>query len=257
MRNFKAVLEYEGTDFHGFCVQPGFRTVQGALEEALRQILCESIKVTGASRTDSGVHACGQVINFRTESRLGPPELRRALRATLPSDILVLDVEEVPIDFDSRRDAKNKEYVYYIYNGDDLRQALRRYVWRVGYALDIKSMKEAAKELVGKIDFSSFAVSDDSRDSTNFVRTLFNAEVEEKDFTIPFAGQGSIKLLRMLFVGDGFLYKMVRSVVGTLVDVGRGRISVGRFREIIAARRRSEASATAPPQGLHLMKVEY
>ncbi|MCX5726149.1 MAG: tRNA pseudouridine(38-40) synthase TruA [Candidatus Saganbacteria bacterium] len=245
MRNFKAVLEYEGTD------------VQGSIEEALRQILCESIKVTGASRTDSGVHACGQVINFRTESRLGPVELRHALSATLPGDILVLDVEEVPIDFDSRRDAKSKEYVYYIFNGDDPRLVLRRYVWRVGHPLNIKSMKEAAKELIGKIDFSSFAVSDDSRHSTNFVRTLFNAEIEERDFTIPFAGDASFKLLRMLFVGDGFLYKMVRSIVGTLVDVGGGRISKERFREIILAMRRSEASATAPPQGLHLMKVEY
>ena len=258
MRNIKALLEYEGTGFNGFCIQPGPRTVQGEFEEALKKITGETIRVTPASRTDSGVHAWGQVVNFKTECAIETIELKQALNANLSSDIDVLEVSEVPLAFNARKDAKSKEYIYYIYNSRDIRVALRRYVWAIGHTLDLKEMSEAAKCLLGEKDFSSFANADDARSSNNFVRTLYSAEVEEKDFVLPFLSPCEKEtLLGLRFKGNGFLYKMVRSIVGTLVDVGVGKISVSRFKKIIEAKNRVMASVTAPAQGLHLLRVEY
>jgi len=244
MRNIKLLLEYEGTNYLGWQRQPQGMTIQQALEEAIQRITGVMSSVTGASRTDAGVHARGQVANFRTESSLPVERLQGALNALLPRDIVVLSAEEVPGDFDARFAARCKVYHYTIWN-HRVRPALERnFCWHVRWPLEVKRMQEAADLLVGRHDFAAFQSA--NAQSAGTVRTVSRAEWGQSGSRLTFAIEA-----------DGFLYNMVRAVVGTLVDVGRGRWTVEEFAQALRSRDRRRSGRTAPPQGLCLMAVRY
>ena len=245
MGNFRLVLEYDGTGFEGWQSQPeGHRTVQGCLHEAVEKVTASSASVMGSGRTDTGVHAAAQVANVRVETRLGPEELQRALNATLPRDVAVLQVEAASEGFDARRDALSKRYGYRLFTGA-VRSPLReRRAWWVPGPLDLDAMARAAGSLEGRHDFASFQAAGSSVRST--VRALAPVELEPDGDD-----------LRLGFEADGFLRYMVRNLVGTLVEVGRGRLAADAVGDILAARDRARAPATAPARGLTLESVRY
>lgn len=245
MRNIKLLIEYEGTDFHGWQKQPDQRTVQGVIEEVLEKLLGHRVRLIGASRTDSGVHALGQVANFKTTSKFPVLELKRALNALLPEDVAVLEVKEVPLDFHARFWAKSKVYEYKIFQRETRSPFVRRHYWHLPEELDLERMEKCCRLILGAHDFSSFRLS--GSDSKNPVREMLKAEVQRR----------TSQELVFVFEATGFLRGMVRSLVGTLVDVGRGKLTPEQFKEILYARDRSKASPTAPPQGLYLVEVKY
>jgi len=244
---FRITLEYDGTDFSGWQLQPeGQRTIQGCLARALERICGQPVQVTGSGRTDSGVHAEGQVASARFDTHLGAAELRDALNGNLPRDLAVTSVEVVADEFDPRRSATSKLYRYCIWNGP-IRSPLRaRYSTWVPQRLDLDAMRRAAGPLVGEHDFASFQAA-----GSNVVgdkrRRLLRLEVEGDP-----GGEVSIDV-----EGSGFLRYMVRNIVGTLVEVGQGRRPAEAISEILAARDRSRAGRTAPPEGLMLVRVDY
>jgi tRNA pseudouridine38-40 synthase len=251
---FKLTLAYDGADFSGWQWQPGRRTVQEEFERAWREITGETVRVTASGRTDAGVHAAGQVVGVESATRLSPDELIGGLNAKLPPDAAVRSIELAPDGFHATTDAKRKRYRYTIYNDRRRPVFWRRYTWHVPQALDAEAMHRAAQSLVGTHDFVSFQSAGSEREST--VRTIFAAEA-----TAAGAGQGgaseSDALIHIEVEGDGFLYNMVRSIAGTLVEVGRGRQSEHWIAEVIAARDRTAAGQTAPSQGLTLLHVIY
>lgn len=279
MPTLKLTLAYDGTDFAGWQVQPGLRTVQGALEDAIAQIAGQPVRVAGASRTDAGVHALGQVATFSVETRLSAEVLARALNAKLPQDVAVLAAEEAPEGFHPTRDATRKRYCYAIHDGPVRDVFCRRYAWQVFDRLDAEAMHRAAQALVGKHDFVSFQSAGSPREDT--VRTIFELAVERgragqggppgdphnlhlagglarripAETSHGGAGQGD--LITVEVEGDGFLYNMVRAIVGTLADVGRGKRPETWPADVLAARNRAAAGRTAPPEGLFLMWVRY
>ena len=260
MRHLKLIVEYDGTLFSGWARQPGKRTVQGCLESALSEVTGERVRVGSASRTDAGVHAEGQVVSFKTESKIPVLKLSEVLVPELPEDILVRSAEEVGADFDARRSARCKVYSYMIVNGARANPVARRYVWCVPGHLDIRAMKKAAAGLVGRKDFTSFALTDKRRKLGDPFREIFSIRVRSGKLSEFFGRLGENcggKAIRLEFRGDGFLYKMVRSLVGTMVDVGRGRLGAADIRSILASRKRSAAGRTAPAKGLTLVRVEY
>lgn len=244
MRNIKLTLEYEGTHYLGWQRQPQGMTVQQAVEDAVEKITGVHVCVTGASRTDAGVHARGQSANFRTESTLTPERIRGALNALLPRDIVVLESREVPPDFDSRFSAKSKTYHYALWTSN-VRPAIRRnFCWHVRWATDVDAMREAAAALIGRKDFLAFQAANAASETT--VRTVKRAEWLQDGHELTF-----------VIEADAFLYNMVRIIVGTLTEVGRGKLTPQQFREIIDTRDRTQAGRTAPPSGLCLMEVYY
>ncbi len=240
MRNFKVVLEYDGTDFRGWQIQPDERTVQGELSRAIAETTGETRKVTGAGRTDAGVHAAAQVASFASETRLSPVVLRRAFNARLPVDIRVRSVEEAPGGFNARFDATSRTYHYiFITRATAL---WRNYYHLVTAALDVPAMRRALAELRGEHDFTTFAASgDDSRTKRCVVS---KAELIE---TPP--------LLAIEITADHFLRHMVRSLAGTALEIGRGK--PWNMTEIVAARDPAAAGPTLPPHALYLMHVRY
>lgn len=258
MRKIKLIVDYDGTAFKGFGRQKSERTVQGSLEAAISSLTHENVRVSGASRTDSGVHAHGQVVTFETPSRIPAERFSRALRAFLPADLVVKSCEEVPKGFDPRRRAKRKLYAYTIAMGEVVPAAVSRYVWHVRSKLDLKVMRKAAKALVGKHDFSSFAATGkEKRYPVKKLQSIKFASGRLSDFFGVLSGGVKTKTLRIEFVGDAFLHKMVRNIAGTLVDVGIGRIDPGSVTKILKARRRSAAGRTAPASGLTLMRIDF
>lgn len=253
MRNVKLTLCYDGTNFNGYELQPGKRTVRAELEGALHKLFQEKTKLVSASRTDAGVHALSQVVNFPLNNNIQPNKLVPALNSVLPEDIRVITAEAVNPEFNSRFGAKKKEYEYLIYNGRDCPPHLRVITWLVKPNLNLAAMKQAAKLLVGKQDFASFCAA--HSDDTNFVRTLYKVEVRQKQIII--WDSYKLSVISYKFIGNGFLYKMVRNMVGTLVEVGLGRTSVEQFKGILEARDRRQAGRTAPGQGLCLVRVNY
>jgi tRNA pseudouridine38-40 synthase len=248
MTNFKLTVAYEGTDFCGWQVQPGLRTVQAAVEKAWQEITGEQVRVTSTSRTDSGVHAHGQVVGVETATQVPANKLLTGMNAKLPEDILVLSVEDAPTGFHATYDSLGKRYRYQLHN--DRRRPLfeRPYVWHVPQPLDVEAMHRAAQTLVGKHDFVSFQSAGSDREST--VRTLSAVQV------LP--GQGKDGAQVWIEVeGDGFLYKMVRIIVGSLVAIGLGRQPESWLAEVLAAHDRDVAGQTAPPEGLFLLFVNY
>jgi tRNA pseudouridine38-40 synthase len=244
MRNFKLTLSYDGTDFSGWQTQPGQRTVQETLEQAIGKLNGEPIRVNASGRTDAGVHALGQVANFFSTTSLAPAVLLRAINAHLPHDVSVLAVEDVPPEFDANRHAVRKLYRYVIHDGDVPSPFLRCYACHSRRKLDAAAMARAATALCGKHDFRCFETEWPNRVSS--VRTITHLAVNRfGDY------------LWLDVEADGFLYNMVRAIAGTLMNVGRGYWPEPQVAEILAAGDRTLAGPTAPPQGLFLVRVTY
>jgi len=281
MHNIKLTLAYDGTDFHGWQIQRGQPTVQGMLAEVLRKITQEKITVYGAGRTDAGVHALGQVAHFKTQSALTPAEFRRALNALLPPTIRVPAAEEVGPDFHARWQALAKTYHYRIFRGGVVPPSEWRYVLHYPYPLDVAAMAEAARLFEGEHDFTSFAASsgseDDDRERTA-VRAVYRSEllscasskigsqggirpdaVGRPDIARGGAGPLASETEELVYMvrGRSFLRYMVRKIVGTLLDVGRGKLGVADIPRLFELRDRSRSGPTVPPQGLYLVSVEY
>ncbi|MBI3840245.1 MAG: tRNA pseudouridine(38-40) synthase TruA [Planctomycetia bacterium] len=248
MRTFKLTLAYDGSNYSGWQIQPGRITLQETLERALANITGEAIRVTASGRTDAGVHALGQVASFRSETHLSPEVLEKALNAELPHDMAVLSAVEARAGFHATGDAVKKRYRYVVHDGPIRDVFERRYQWHYRSRLDEAAMHRAAQGLRGTHDFSSFETHGSKRDSS--IRTIFDIAVAR--------GRGEkIDCLTIEIEADGFLYNMVRTIVGTLVEVGRGTQSHEWPSQVLAACDRQAAGQTAPPQGLFLMRVEY
>lgn len=242
MRRLKCIIQYDGTNYSGYQVQPNGLTIQEVLEKTLERMHKHPVKVIGSGRTDARVHAQGQVIHFDTELSIAPENMVRALNTLLPGDIRVRSCEEAAPDFQARYDVSGKEYRYFVRRSED---AFRRnYAVAVPYKLDIGRIREALRHVVGTHDFSSFCVAKTETD--NRVRTIHEAELIE---------QGDELVFR--FRGSGFLYNQVRILVGTMLDIGRGRFSPDDVPLMLAAKDRSAAGVTAPPHGLYLWEVFY
>ena len=244
MRNLKITLAYDGAAFHGWQFQPGIRTVQETVERSLGKILGHGVSIVAAGRTDSGVHALGQVINFRTASRIPEAGLLRALNDAFPPDLSAMEVCQVPDDFNARYLAKTKRYVYVIDESEILSPLLSRYVLQLPGMLDIAAMEQAAHLLTGEHDFSSFMGAGSSVKTT--VRRILDFHIQARRPRVYFSIQGS-----------GFLRHMVRNIVGTLIPVGQGSLAPHDVGRILALRDRTQAGPTAPPQGLYLVEVGY
>ena len=251
MRYFKLTIAYDGTDFHGWQIQANKPTVQGEIVSVLRRLTQENVQLLGAGRTDAGVHALGQVGSFRTQSPLSALEFQRALNALLPSSIRIVDVEETGPDFSARWSAKGKIYRYRMYRGKVVPPFLWRYVLHYPFPLDEAVMKDAAARFVGLHDFTSFAASTGSEDDDkerNMQREIFATELkrtedgEELWFTVH---------------GRSFLRYMVRKMVGTLLEVGRGKLKPEDIDRLYEIKDRSKSGPTVPPQGLFMVKVDH
>jgi tRNA pseudouridine38-40 synthase len=244
MRNIKLTLCYDGTDFHGWQRQPGLRTVQDVVEAAIESLTQVRSTVTASGRTDSGVHALGQVAHFFTASRHPPEVIQKALNALLPRDLRVLDVDEVPHSFHATLDARSKRYRYVIDNTPIASPFHLRHSWHVFHRLDVETMCRAGKTLLGRHDFRSFET--DWPNRTSSVRTIFDLGVSRADHIV------SIEV-----EADGFLYNMVRAIAGTLMLVGCGKRPESWVGQVLDAESRVAAGPTAPPQGLFLVEVRY
>lgn len=253
MRNLKLILAYDGSDFCGFAPQPGRRSVFSELKAAIEKLLKRKIKITGASRTDSGVHTLGQVISFKSKIRIPKSKLPLALNNLLPEDIRVMQVQLVGSKFNARFSAKSKEYEYLIYNGHIKPPHLKNLVWHLRPKLNLSRMRRAAQILKGRHDFSSFCASGHSH--KNLVRTIYQITIKKKQLVL--FGDRKIQVISLKFRGDGFLYRMVRNLVGTLVGVGMGKIDLTQLKNILKAKDRKLAGRTAPACGLCLIKVIY
>jgi tRNA pseudouridine38-40 synthase len=251
MRNIKLTLAYDGADFHGWQQQPGVPTIQGALNDAASKITQEKVFVQGASRTDAGVHALGQAAHFKTQSVLSALEFQRALNALLPPAIRVVAAEEMGPDFHARWQAQGKTYRYRIFRGRVLPPFEHRRVLHYPWPLDEAAMAEAARKFEGEHDFSSFAASsgseDDDRDR-QMVREIYSSEiVRETDR----------EEIAYIVRGRSFLRYMVRKIVGTLIEVGKGRLAPDDIPRLFELRDRSQSGPTVPPEGLYLVSLEF
>lgn len=245
MRNIKLTLSYDGADFNGWQTQPGLRTVQQTLEGAIAKLTgAERVRVNASGRTDAGVHAVGQVVNFYTDTQLTAAVLVRAINAHLPDDVVVSAAEDQPHAFDANRDAKRKLYRYVIHDGAVPNPFMRRYCCHSRRRLDAEVMRRALQALKGRHDFHSFETDWPNRASS--VRTITHCALSRFG-----------DWLWLDVEADGFLYNMVRSIAGTLLNVGRGYWPEDEVAKILAAEDRTRAGPTAPAQGLFLMRVTY
>lgn len=245
MRNIKLTLSYDGTDFKGWQTQPGMRTVQETLETSLAKLTGEKrIRVNASGRTDSGVHAVGQVANFKTECVYPCDELHNALNALLPSDVVIKEAAEAAPSFDANRDALRKLYRYVIHDGATPDVFLKRFAYHMRHRLDVEAMKRAARPLPGQHDFHSFETDWPNRVSS--IRTITHLALNRLGDWIWLDVEA-----------DGFLYNMVRAIAGTLINVGRGHWPEDQVAAILNARDRTVAGPTAPAHGLFLMRVSY
>jgi tRNA pseudouridine38-40 synthase len=255
MRKIKLLLEYDGTAYHGWQIQKKGSTIQGIIEEGVLMITGEKTKVVGASRTDAGVHALGQSAAFRTKSRLEPEKMKSALNAILPYDIRVISASEVNDSFSPIYGAVKKSYFYIITNQRESSAFLYRYTWLVKQPLEIESIIEAARILIGRHDFSAFrGVGCGTRDPVREVSSLDIERFKRIDFMI-----SSIEgeFIKIRIEANGFLRHMVRNIVGTLVEIGRGRISADKMSVILKSQDRRLAGPTAPSNGLFLERIVY
>jgi tRNA pseudouridine38-40 synthase len=273
LRNLRLLIAYDGTDFHGWQRQPNALTVQECLESAIERILSEKAHVYGSGRTDAGVHALNQAANFKTDCPIPCENLVKALNDALPPTVRIKDAQEVSSQFHARYDVRSKTYRYRIFQGPVGSPFLSRFVWHYPYPLDVERMAQAAKLFTGEHDFTSFAAVEgiaggeslsnggDEQDAvaqailpvprlteTTMVRRIFTSRIFRRPRTA---------MLIYEVTGNGFLHHMVRSMVGTLVEVGRGTLEPNGIIRILHARDRAMAGPTAPAQGLCLVRVEY
>jgi tRNA pseudouridine38-40 synthase len=241
---YRLVLEYDGTEYCGWQIQPKERTVQATLEDALARLLGHAARVSAAGRTDAGVHAAGQVACFSTPRVLDARTVLRALNALTPRDLAVRSVDTVPDDFDARRSARRRAYVYRIWNRRVPSPFWRRYAWHVARPVAVEKMDAAASIFVGEHDFTSFRAA--GCDATSPVRRITRSGVGRRDDLVVYSIEGT-----------AFLRHMVRNIVGTLVEVGWGQREVEEVRELLRLRDRTKAAATAPPHGLCLTRIDY
>ncbi len=242
MRTIRLTLEYDGTDFQGWQVQKDARTVQGELEKVLEEILKEPVRVVGAGRTDAGVHALGQVAHFRTEKRIPLDGLRKGLNALLPDDVVVLEAAEAAPDFHARFSATGRAYRYVITRR---RRAIgRHYAYFCEGPLDLSAMQRAAEQILGEHDFRAFCQA--SAEVNHYRCHVRSARWEDRGEEIWFEIEA-----------NRFLHNMVRILVGTMMEIGRGFWTVERIRELLASGDRTEAGRTVPPHGLYLLRVMY
>ncbi|HTC65300.1 MAG TPA: tRNA pseudouridine(38-40) synthase TruA [Candidatus Saccharimonadales bacterium] len=257
MRNIKFIVAYDGTDFSGWQSQPGQVTVQGTIADVLEKLTQQRAAIQGAGRTDAGVHANGQVLNFKTESSMSVEEFQRACNALLPPTIRVNAAEDVDPNFHSRRDAVAKTYRYRIFRGRVVSPFIWKYVLQDSSELNFDAMAEAAGLFAGDHDFTSFAASTGS-DDDDMERVTIRAIYQSALIRVPVAGDREATEEWVYVVrGRSFMRNMVRKMVGTLVEIGRGKIAPSYIQELFALRDRSKSGATVPPQGLCLESVEY
>ena len=244
MKRMLLNISYDGTAYHGWQVQPNGITVQEVLQNALEALLGERVKVTGCSRTDAGVHAKDFYCHIDCDDKFPPEAFLRGLNSLLPSDIAVKDCKEVATDFHARYNAKGKTYTYLILNSNKKDAFLSRYSWQIERPLDIEKMNDFAKKIIGTHDFYAFSSSGRTVEDT--VRTISDCKASKN---------GDIVSLSV--TANGFLYNMVRIIVGTAVEVSDGKIDADNIEEILKSKKRDLAGVTAPPQGLFLEKVIY
>jgi tRNA pseudouridine38-40 synthase len=275
MRNIKLTLQYDGTNYNGWQVQKTedrgqksedrsqnaearkqkIITIQGILQEAIKKITGEDAKVIGAGRTDAGVHAIEQVASFKTSSGLSADVIKRALNANLPDDIRIVDACDAGCSFHPRYDAKSKTYIYVVSNSHIISPFLYRYAWKIPHKLNFEEMKHASEFLKGRHDFTVFRASGCS--AKNPVRTVFNISMERFDaihfMDILLPGN----FLKVSIEADAFLRHMVRNIVGTIIEIGKGKMESEEIREIINSKDRRIAGPTAPASGLFLERIKY
>ena len=244
MRTIKLTISYDGTAYKGWQVQKNGRTVQEEIEKSIKRVFGKKHRVQAASRTDAGVHAKAQAVHFKTASSIPEGKIAIALNAALPEDIAVLRAGEVPADFHSRFDARSKHYRYHILNSRDRDPFKEKYSWRVPYELDIPLMRKEAAFLVGRHDFKSFQARDKRERAS--VRRILRLAIKKNRSSVDIDIEA-----------DGFLYNMVRNIVGTLVEIGRGYLPPGSMKRILAGKDRTKAGPTAPAKGLFLIEVRY
>lgn len=245
MKNIKIIIEYEGTNYFGWQRQPEGPTIQEVIENALQNITGENISLLGSGRTDSGVHALGQVASFKTESNIKAAEFQMGLNSSLPKDITILDAREVDLDFHAQYSAKSKTYIYKIFNSPHPSALLRNRSWYIPQPLELDLMKKPAEYLIGEHDFKAFAQS--GTDLKTTVRTVLRAYIEQKDNNI----------IEFSIEATGFLKRMVRLIVGTMVQVGKGRITPSDFLKILDTGEKTKFIHAAPAHGLYLREVKY
>ena len=250
MRYIKFTIAYDGTDFHGWQIQAGKPTIQGEIIKVLEKLTQERIVLHGAGRTDSGVHALGQVGSFRTQSKLTAQEFQRASNALLPSAIRIVCAEEVGPDFNARWSARGKTYRYRIYRGRVVPPMLWRYVLHYPFGLDEDAMREAATKFVGTHDFASFAASTGSEDDDQ------QRSTEREIYSTELARSSDKEELIFTVNGRSFLRYMVRKMIGTLLEVGRGKLTPVDIDKLYELRDRSKSGPTVPPQGLVMVEVQ-
>ncbi len=243
MNNIKLVVEYDGTNYAGWQQQKNGITVHEMLRKAIERVVNEDVTLHGSGRTDAGTHAAGQVANFKTNSNIPIYNLVQAINSYLPKDIVVKSAKSVPEKFHSRYSAKSKTYRYTILNSN-IRDAIGRdYCLHYSTYLDIEKMRKASKALMGKHDFSTFKSKSDVISS---VRTIMKLDIKKRG-----------RFLIFTIEADGFLYKMVRSIVGTLLEVGKGKMTIAEFKKIVKSGARAKAGNTVAANGLCLLKVKY
>jgi len=243
-RNISLVLEYDGTNYHGWQCQPDIITLQGVVQKSIEKILDHPVKIYAAGRTDTGVHAFGQVINFYTEKVINTASIMKGLNSILPGDIRVSKAREVDESFHARYSAKSKSYIYCIVTARYQSPFSVRYAWHIPYTVDARLMNESIKEIIGVHDFSSFKKKNEMY--KRHEREVLRAGVKRRG-----------EFIYIFIEATGFLRYMVRNIVGTLVLIGEGKISKEDFITILQSRDRINAGPTAPPQGLFLRKIRY
>lgn len=245
MRNIKFTIQYDGSKYHGWQKQPGRKTIEAELISAIENLTCcENVEVNGASRTDAGVSALGQVANVRLNTPIPTERFAKAVSQYLPPEIVVTEAVDVPDQFDAIKDTKSKLYRYSIFTGKTRPVMQISHCWHRPGKLDVESMQEASQKLIGTKDFKSFATACDKRSSS--VRTIFRCDVKQNE-----------QWIHIDVEADGFLYNMVRNIVGTLVEIGRSRWQPEKIEEILEAKKRTAAGPIAPAVGLCLMWVKY
>lgn len=244
VRNIKLKIAYDGNNYHGWQTQLNRATIQETIEDAISVVTKQKINLTGSGRTDSGVHAMGQIANFTADTNIPENKIKIALNSILPLDIRIIESEDVPLNFNSRFDAHDKTYMYQIYNDKVWCPFYSRYSCFVPSNLDYENMERAVRSLIGTHDFKGFMAANSDVKTT--VRTVYKAYLTKED-----------KLIKLYINGNGFLYNMVRIIAGTLIDIGKGIKDAECIEKSIIDKDRTMLGQTAEPQGLFLMNVNY